>query len=127
MRARELFAAGLLYASICGPASASIITIDYTGTYSGTVTSGNPAISQFTTSQVDSVPFSLHFVFNTDTPFASYTDTPSSSVLSSFFGQSVGFASGTFFASGNVQAGDTSQTGSTSQTLMDRTASKIIS
>jgi PEP-CTERM motif len=108
-----------------GSANAAIIRIDYTGTYSGTITTGNPAISQFTTSHVDSVPFELNFVFNTDAFLASYTDTPSSSALSSFFGQSVGSASGTFFASGNVQAEDAAQTGFTSQTLFDRTASKI--
>jgi hypothetical protein len=127
MRVRELFAAGLLYASICGPATASIITIDYTGTYSGTVTTGNPAISQFTTVQVDLVPFNLHFVFDTLTPLASYTDTPSSSGLFSGFGPSAGSASGTFSASGYVHAEDTATTGFTSQNIVDQTFSKTVS
>jgi hypothetical protein len=127
MRVRELFTAGLLYASICGPATASIITIDYTGTYSGTVTTGDPAISQFTTVQVDSTPFDLHFVFNTLTPYAYYTDTPSSSVLRSGFASSAGSASGTFFATGYEYAEDTATTGFTSQTIVDRTYSKMVS
>jgi hypothetical protein len=37
-------------------ANASIIEIEYIGTYSGTVTTGAPAISQLTTVQIDSTP-----------------------------------------------------------------------
>ncbi|MCK1641921.1 PEP-CTERM sorting domain-containing protein [Bradyrhizobium sp. 157] len=100
-------------------ANASIIQIDYTGTYSGTITTGNPAISQFTTVQVDPTPFSLTFIFDTLTPFAYYSESPTSSTLS---GYKVGYAFGSFFfdvVANSPFSADNASAGSTSQTIVD--------
>jgi hypothetical protein len=132
MRAR-VFATFFALSGIlnAGTASASIINIDYTGTYSGTTRSGNPAISQFTTTSIGPTPFSLHFRFDTATSsFNSfYFDTPDESSLSSSGAPSVGSAFGTFGVGvgGFQSARDYATTGFTSQTVADRTISKVLS
>src|ERR1700730_5645888 len=117
----RIFFGLLLLALASGSANETIIQIAYTGTYSGTIPVGNPAIGQFTTTQVDSAPFDLLFTFNTLTPRAFYTDTPTGSELSSFFVPSVGNVGGTFSVGGSVHAEDTATIGSTSQVLVDQT------
>ena len=119
----------LIFVLASAPANAALIQIGYTGTYSGTTTTGNPAISQFTTVVTDPTPFSLTFVFNTSTPFAYYSETGSGSFLSSGpGGPSVGYVTGVpFGASGTYHADDTASLGQTSQSLVDLTLSKAFS
>lgn len=110
----------------CNVSQATIISVEYTGTYSGTVMTYNGIT--FTTTTIGPTPFDLTLVFNTLTSGAAYTDTPNSSSLTSFsFSPSVGFATGSFFSSGTIFASDTASTGTTSQSLVDRTISKVIS
>ena len=78
-----------------GSANAAIIKIEYTGTYSGTLTAGNPALQTSTTTQVGPTPFTLDFSFDTSTFPAFYSDTPSSSRLESNFIASAGSVTGT--------------------------------
>ena len=115
-----------------GSSQASLIQINYTGTYSGTTITGDPAISHFTTIVTDPTPFSLTFTFDTTTQFAYYSDSPSNSILtSSLFGPSVGRVSSAsffaFFPTGAYHADDTATSGQTSQSLVDQTISKGIS
>jgi hypothetical protein len=123
------FLAFMLFAG--GSANGAIIQIDYTGTYTGTVTTGNPAISESTTVQVGPAPFTLQIVFNTADPYGSltYFDTPSSSALYGFNSLSLAMASLSFGGGldSEVYASDTAATGTTSQILTSRVYSKTIS
>lgn len=121
------FLLGLLFLAFAGGSSqATIIQIDYTGMYSGTMTTGNPAISEFTTVAVGPTPFSLTFVFDTLTLWAWHSDSSTSSQLSSFNYPSAGSAYGSFFFSlgGDRFAENIATTGSTSQTVVDQVSVK---
>jgi hypothetical protein len=122
---RALFAF-LFLVFVGGSANASIIQINYTGTYTGTIVSGNPATSQFTTTYVSSTPFDLTLRFDTSRPNSYYSETPSGSVFNNLF-SSAGSVSGTFFMSGTESSNDTASIGSTSQSLVSRTISKVVS
>src|SRR6267142_6599362 len=118
---------GLLFLILAaGSTNASIIQINYTGTYTGTIIAGNPAISQFTTTQVSSTPFDLTLRFDTSRPNSYYSDTPTGSVFNNLF-SNAGSASGTFSMIGTESSNDTASIGSTSQSLVSRTISKVVS
>lgn len=110
------------------PANASIIQVEYTGTYSGSITTGNPAISEFSTTAIGPAAFSVTFTFDTLTPFAYFNETATSSTLS---GYHVGSASGTFVSGmiGTQPVGTfiSSSVGSASHSVMDEIISKGIS
>lgn len=117
----------LVYLFLAVPsADAAIINVEYTGTYSGTIVSGNPAASQFTTTTVESSRFDVTFVFNTLRPYTSYSDNGTSSTLLSFYGGG-GSASGTFFVTAPMYASDSASAGTTSQSAVGQTISKEIS
>ncbi|WP_084292939.1 PEPxxWA-CTERM sorting domain-containing protein [Bradyrhizobium sp. WSM3983] len=119
---------GCILATLFGAsANASVIQIDYTGTYSGSVTIGNPSISQFSTSTFGSAPFSLTFVFDSSSPYVDQYSTPTSSALGGYragFGSVAGVYS--FDVSGNQNASDSAEIGSTSQTVIDVDFSKAV-
>jgi hypothetical protein len=120
---------GLIFLSLASvPANAAIIQVDYTGTYSGSMTTGNPAISQSSTVQIGPTAFSLTFTFDTLTPFAYFSDTTTSSGLA---GYRVGSASGSFFSNiiGTEPVGTniTSTGGSTSHSVTGQVFSKSFS
>jgi hypothetical protein len=122
---RVLF--GLLLSMIIGSANAAIIQIDYTGFYQGSISSGNPAISQINTVQVGRTDFHLTFIFDTLAPFAFFMETPTSSSFISNFNPNGGELTGTFSISGYNYIGDSATSGFTSQTIADQTISKTIS
>lgn len=118
----------LIFATlVSASADASIIQIEYTGTYSGSVTIGNPSISQFSTSSFGPSPFNLTFVFDSSSPYLYQDATPTSSILAGYRAGS-GSVSGVYplSVSGNQTAIDSAQIGSTSQTIIDIDFSKAV-